>query len=62
MDAAVLLNTNDVAEVDIQQHMYGSVGHVLAPEKLAKGFACAPEDNPVVGNAIFLQYRYNGIA
>ena len=52
MDGAVFLNTDDVAEVDIEQYVDGGIGHVLGPQELTKGLAGAPEDNTVVGDAV----------
>ena len=55
MYAGVFLYAYDVAEVDIQEHMDGGICHILAPQELTKGGASAPEDNPVVKNAIFCE-------
>ena len=52
MHAGVLLDADDVAEVHVQQHMHRRVGHVLAPEELAKRLAGAPEGHLVVLDAV----------
>ncbi len=52
----VFLNAYDVAEVDIQQHVNASVGHILAPEELAQRLACAPQPYEVVLDAVECQH------
>ena len=50
--AGVFLNSYDIFEIDVQQHVDAGVGHVFAPEELAERFACAPEGDLVVLDAV----------
>ena len=59
MDGRIFLDTNDVAEVDIQQHMDGSISHVLTPEELAEWGTCAPKYDLVVLYSVFSKHLKN---
>ena len=52
MNGGIILDTNDVAEVDVQQDVDGCVGHIFRPEELAERSAGSPKGNLVVKNAI----------
>lgn len=48
MHARILFNADNVAEVHVQEHMNGSVGHVFAPKEFAERLAGSPEGHLVV--------------
>ena len=50
--AGVLLYSYNIFEIDVQQHVDAGIGHILAPEELAEGFAGAPEGDLIVLDAI----------
>ena len=52
VDGAVFLDTDDVAEVNIEEDVDGGIGHVLRPQEFTEGLAGTPEDNTVVGDAV----------
>ena len=64
--AGVFFDANDVAEVHVQKHMNGSVGHVFAPEEFAERLAGAPECHLVVLDAVlredFQNFVLGGVA
>ena len=50
--AGVFLYSYNIFEIDVQQHVDAGIGHILAPEELAEGFAGAPEGDLVVLDAV----------
>ena len=52
MHAGILFDADDVAEVHVQEHMNGRVGHVFAPEELAERLASTPEGHLVILDAV----------
>lgn len=66
MHARILFDADDVAEVHVQQHMNGCVGHVVTPEEFAERLARAPEGHLVVLDAVlredFQNFVLGGVA
>ena len=61
MHARILFNADNVAEVHVQEHMNGGVGHVFAPEEFAERLAGAPEGHLVVLDAVLGENLQNFI-
>ena len=61
MHAGILFDADDVAEVNVQEYVYGGVGHVFAPEEFAERLAGAPEGHLVVLDAVLGENLQNFI-
>ena len=52
VNRGVLVDADDVLEIHIEEYMNWSICHILTPKELAKRFACTPEGDLVVLDAV----------